>query len=168
MKSYHDIAGDGGSRILEQVQDHAARLAENLSRVKFVLAVASGKGGVGKSSVSAGLALAWARQGLSVGLLDADLHGSSVARLLGMTGLHLSVPPSSRPAPQLGPEGIRVFSMDFLQDPAGPVRWKNVPGGDEFVWRTTLEMSLLREFLTDVEWGRLDVLLLDLPPGGDR
>ncbi len=168
MKTYKDIIGDGGSGILEQVQDQAVRLKANLADVKTVFVIASGKGGVGKSSVATGLAVALAEQGRSVGILDCDLHGCSVARLLGMTGFHLSLLGKSVIQPLVGPAGIRVMSLDFIQKAAEPLRWKNVPAGDEFTWRATLEMSLLREFLTDLPWGGLDALILDVPPGSDR
>lgn len=118
-----------------------------------IYAVASGKGGVGKSSVTANLAAALAADGLSVGLLDADIYGHSSPRMLGLTGERPTVvdkmilPPIAH--------GVRVISTEmFKQDRHEPV-----------VWRGPMLHRALEQFLTDVFWGDLDVLLLDLPPG---
>src|SRR3989338_7260381 len=102
MKRYQDILGDGGSNILAQVQDQQRRLQNNLSQVKKILAVASGKGGVGKSTLAAALAVHLARKGRPIGILDTDFHGSSIARMLGLSFRKL---PAGREAadPILGP-----------------------------------------------------------------
>ncbi|PPK98796.1 ATP-binding protein involved in chromosome partitioning [Kineococcus xinjiangensis] len=116
-----------------------------------VLAVASGKGGVGKSSVTVNLAAAMAADGLSVGIVDADVHGFSVPHLLGVTGRPTKVesmilPPSAH--------GIKVISIGMF-----------VEGNQPVTWRGPMLHRALQQFLSDVHWGDLDVLLLDLPPG---
>jgi len=133
------------------------RLKANMKRIKHKLAVISGKGGVGKSTVTANLTMALARLGLKVGVLDADIHGPSIPKMLGMRGERLvSGPPGVFPA--FGPLGIRVVSMDFLLQDEAPV-----------IWRGPLKMAAIRQFLSDIMWGELDVLLIDLPPGtGDE
>ncbi|MDQ1486230.1 MAG: ATP-binding protein involved in chromosome partitioning [Actinomycetota bacterium] len=116
-----------------------------------VFAIASGKGGVGKSSVTVNLAAALAARGLSVGLLDADVYGHSVPRMLGVTARPTQVagmimPPTAH--------GVRVISIGMF-----------VEGNTPVAWRGTMLHRALNQFLTDVYWGDLDVLLVDLPPG---
>jgi ATP-binding protein involved in chromosome partitioning len=116
-----------------------------------VYAVASGKGGVGKSSVTVNLAVALARRGLSVGVLDADIYGFSIPRMLGVEGRPTQVdkmimPPSAH--------GVKVISIGMF-----------TPGNDAVVWRGPMLHRALQQFLSDVYWGDLDVLLVDLPPG---
>ncbi|MFQ5854846.1 MAG: P-loop NTPase [Anaerolineae bacterium] len=170
MKKYRDIPGDGGSDILGQVGALKERLEERLSRVHYVVAVMSGKGGVGKSTLTANLAALLADQGYAVGVVDADLNGPALARMLGVRGQHLRLTPEGV-TPAVGAAGVRVISMDlFLPDEATPVTWDH-PGGlaaDTTIWRGTMEATVLREFLTDTAWGELDFLFLDLPPGSDR
>ncbi|HZS33189.1 MAG TPA: P-loop NTPase [Methylomirabilota bacterium] len=168
MKGYRDLAGDGGSNVAAQVAAQRARLEARLARVRATLAVVSGKGGVGKSSLTANLAAALAAHGRRVGVLDADLNGPSMAKMLGVRGQALRVTPDGvRPAESA--EGIRVLSMDLLL-PADetPVVWQAPTQADSHTWRGSMEGTALREFLADTAWGELDVLLLDLPPGGDR
>ncbi len=116
-----------------------------------VYAVASGKGGVGKSSVTVNLAAALAARGLAVGVVDADIYGHSVPRMLGATGQPTQVedmimPPSAH--------GVKVISIGMF-----------TPGNAAVVWRGPMLHRALQQFLADVYWGDLDVLLLDLPPG---
>src|ERR671919_372574 len=116
-----------------------------------VYAVASGKGGVGKSSVTVNLAAALAARGLSVGVVDADIYGHSVPRMLGTSGRPTQVqqmimPPSAH--------GVKVISIGMF-----------TPGNAAVVWRGPMLHRALQQFLADVYWGELDVLLLDLPPG---
>ncbi|HVX20731.1 MAG TPA: Mrp/NBP35 family ATP-binding protein [Acidimicrobiales bacterium] len=126
-----------------------------------VLAVASGKGGVGKSSVTVNLAVALARRGLTVGILDADIWGFSVPRLLGMDGgveaRGGKMVPLERPVPGGGgrPDGVlRVLSMGFLADEDRAI-----------MWRGLVLNRAVQQFLQDAHWGDLDYLLIDLPPG---
>jgi ATP-binding protein involved in chromosome partitioning len=116
-----------------------------------VYAIASGKGGVGKSSVTVNLAAALAARGLAVGVLDADIYGFSVPRMLGVTGKPTQVDQMIMP-PQA--HGIRVISIGMF-----------TPGNTAVVWRGPMLHRALQQFLADVFWGELDVLLMDLPPG---
>ncbi|MDR1394013.1 MAG: Mrp/NBP35 family ATP-binding protein [Bifidobacteriaceae bacterium] len=120
------------------------------SRTK-VIAVASGKGGVGKSSVTANLALALADLGLAVGVLDADIYGFSMPRMLGVETDPTQVGDALLPPVA---HGVKVFSMGMLIEPGQPV-----------IWRGPVLHRAISQFLTDVLWGELDVLLIDLPPG---
>jgi ATP-binding protein involved in chromosome partitioning len=123
MKRYRDIAGDGGSDIVGQVEAQQARLGTRLREVRAILAVVSGKGGVGKSSITANLAGAFALAGARVGVLDADLNGPSMATMLGVRGRKLVVG-GDGVEPPAGALGIRVMSMDLLlSGDATPLTW---------------------------------------------
>jgi len=136
--------------------------------VTSIVAVVSGKGGVGKSSITANLAGAFALAGARVGVLDADLNGPSMATMLGVRGRTLAVG-ADGVEPPAGALGIRVMSMDLLlADDATPLTWEAPTQAEAHTWRGTIEANALREFLADTAWGALDVLLLDLPPGTDR
>jgi ATP-binding protein involved in chromosome partitioning len=168
MKTYADMVGDGGSNLVAQIQQQVARLQERLSSVRHIVAVVSGKGGVGKSAVTVNLALACAMQGWRVGVLDADINGPSVAKMLGVRDYTPNITPEGV-MPAEGPLQTRVMSMDlFLPDDATPVIWTAPTQQEAYVWRGTMEMTTLREMLTDTIWGDLDCLFLDLPPGPDR
>lgn len=168
MKRYREIAGDGGSDIAAQVRDQRARLAARLSGVGDVLAVVSGKGGVGKSTLTANLAACLARDGRRVGVLDADLNGPTMAKMLGVRGRRLAVGAAGVVPPE-GALGIRVMSMDLLlpSDDA-PLAWDAPTQAEAHTWRGSMEANALREFLADTDWGVLDALVIDLPPGTDR
>ena len=123
-----------------------------LPGVKAIIAVASGKGGVGKSTTTVNLALALRDQGLKVGLLDADIYGPSVPRMLGITG-----EPSSSDGTHLDPmegHGIKCMSMGFLVEEETPI-----------IWRGPMTQSALMQMLRDITWGELDVMIIDMPPG---
>jgi ATP-binding protein involved in chromosome partitioning len=98
-------------------------------------------------------------------VLDADLESPTVAGMLGAAGPVVATEDAVRPA--TGREGVKVFSTDLLLDEGRPLEWRD-QATERFVWRGTLEASALREFLADVAWGSLDLLLVDLPPGGHR
>ena len=120
--------------------------------VGAIVAVASGKGGVGKSTVAANLALGLRANGLRVGVLDADIYGPSMPRMLGISGR-----PRSRDGKSLIPMenyGLKCMSMGFL-----------VPEDTPMIWRGPMVMSALQQMLREVEWGELDILVADLPPG---
>jgi ATP-binding protein involved in chromosome partitioning len=125
--------------------------AQPIKGVKNTVAVASGKGGVGKSTVAANLAVALAQAGASVGLLDADVYGPSMPLMMGQT---------SKPAVRdgkivpLDAHGVKVMSIGFLLDPEKAL-----------IWRGPLVAQLINQFLNDVVWGELDYLVIDLPPG---
>ncbi len=168
MKRYRDIVGDGGSNIVGQVEAQQARLGARLHDMRAIVAVVSGKGGVGKSSITANLAGAFALAGSRVGVLDADLNGPSMATMLGVRGRTLLVG-ADGVEPPAGALGIRVMSMDLLlAGDATPLTWDAPTQAEAHTWRGTMEANALREFLADTAWGTLDVLLIDLPPGTDR
>jgi ATP-binding protein involved in chromosome partitioning len=168
MKRYRDIAGDGGSNIVGQVEAQQARLGARLRDVRAIVAVVSGKGGVGKSAITANLAGAFALAGARGGVLDADLNGPSMATMLGVRGRTLLVG-ADGVEPPAGALGIRVMSMDLLlAGDATPLTWDAPTQAEAHTWRGTMEANALREFLADTAWGALDVLLIDLPPGTDR
>jgi ATP-binding protein involved in chromosome partitioning len=129
----------------------AARVPLPLEGVKASVAIASGKGGVGKSTVSVNLALALAAQGAAVGLLDADIYGPSLPMLLGINRRPEVADDKLVP---LSAHGLRVMSLGFL-----------MPDGAPVIWRGAMVSGAIQQFLRDVAWGRLDYLLIDLPPG---
>jgi ATP-binding protein involved in chromosome partitioning len=126
--------------------------AQLVPGVKNVIAVASGKGGVGKSTVSVNLAVALAQSGASVGLLDADITGPNIPQMLGVTG-QPTASADNRITP-LERHGVKVISIQFF-----------VPEGQPIVWRGPLVGGAIQQFLRDVDWGELDYLVVDLPPG---
>jgi ATP-binding protein involved in chromosome partitioning len=167
-KRYKDIAGDGGSDIVGQVSVQHARLRERLGGVRSIVAVVSGKGGVGKSSLTANLANCFALDGWRVAVLDADLNGPSMAKMLGVRGRSLTVG-AEGVAPPESALGVKVMSMDLLlPSDATPLTWDAPTQDEAHTWRGSMEANALREFLADTAWGALDVLLIDLPPGTDR
>jgi ATP-binding protein involved in chromosome partitioning len=124
----------------------------SLPGIKHIIAVASGKGGVGKSTTAVNLALALHTNGLKVGLLDADVYGPSQPRMMGIKGK-----PTSKDGKVMEPmanHGVKVMSMGFLIDEETPM-----------IWRGPMVMSAITQLLRDVNWGELDVLVCDLPPG---
>ncbi|MCW9032824.1 MAG: iron-sulfur cluster carrier protein ApbC [Rhodospirillales bacterium] len=144
----HDHGHDHG-------HSHGQPAAEQplLPDVKSIVAVASGKGGVGKSTTSVNLALGFASQGLKVGLLDADIYGPSIPRMLGVAGTD----PESADGKMLEPIkscGIKCMSIGFLVEEDSPM-----------IWRGPMVMSALEQLMRDVNWGELDILVVDMPPG---
>lgn len=122
-----------------------------IPQVKNVIAVSSGKGGVGKTTVAVNLAVALAQEGARVGILDADIHGPNVPMMMG-----IKVPPQpvGEKLPAADAYGVKVMSMGFL-----------VPEDTPVVWRGPMLHGIIQQFLRDVEWGELDYLVVDLPPG---
>lgn len=167
IRTYKDVSHDTGSELLEQVVEQQRHLAERLARVGSVVAVASGKGGVGKSAITANVGASLAARELRVGAVDADLNGPSLGRMLGVSGARLA-DGADGVEPALSPSGVRVISMELLQEEEdAPLRWRE-PSMGGFVWQSAMETGALREFLGDVAWGDLDVLLVDVPPGTDK
>jgi len=141
----------------QQQSEEQQKLKERMGKIKHKIAVISGKGGVGKSTVTVNLAAAFAAKGFKVGVLDADIHGPSVPKLLGLEGQRVKYgPPGVFPVE--GPLGIKVMSIDFFLPQEAPT-----------IWRGPLKMRAIRQFLVDIVWGELDFLFIDLPPGtGDE
>ena len=169
MKTYHDIVGDGGSRVLEQVAEQRARIADALAGVRHLVAVGSGKGGVGKSTLTLHLAGALRARGLRVAILDADFNGPSQARMAGVQGA-VFVPASGSPKVTLPrtSNGIGVFSMGSLIPESDALDFASAARGESHTWRATREFALLGEILGAFDWGALDLLMFDLPPGAER
>ncbi|MER3453247.1 MAG: hypothetical protein C4344_06345 [Acidimicrobiia bacterium] len=144
--------------LMDRARQKAAEAAPEteIPATTRVLAVASGKGGVGKSSVTVNLAAAIARRGLTVGVLDADIWGFSVPRMLGvhgrLTGEDGKILPNTAP---VGPGLLKVVSMGHLVDHEGQA----------LMWRGLILAKALEQFLTDVRWGPMDYLVIDMPPG---
>lgn len=151
------------AKVVQQITAQMKQVQARMAGIRHKLVVMSGKGGVGKSMTTVNLALALARLGHKVGLLDVDLNGPCVPRMLGMHGQALTITPEGA-IPPVGPLGVKVASMDFFLGAASPVRWKG-PMDLSPVWLGLMEMNVIREFLADVTWGELDYLLTDLPPG---
>ena len=142
----------------EEKAQEERTLARALKRIRHKLLVMSGKGGVGKSSVAVALALALARRGFKVGLMDVDLHGPNVLRMLGLTE-PLDLMHAQFPLPPDLFDNLRVISIEVL------MRNRDLA----VIWRGPLKHQLIRQFLTEVQWGSLDYLVIDAPPGtGDE
>lgn len=141
-----------------QRQQQDAAIKTILAGIKKKYIVMSGKGGVGKSSLAVNLAVYMAKQGKKIGLLDVDLHGPSVPNMLGLSGV-LEIAPDRSILPQAWDENLRVVSIDsMLKDRQ-----------DAIIWRGPKKITAIRQFISDVSWGKLDVLLIDSPPGtGDE
>ena len=167
MKSYHDIAGDGGSNILEQVGEQKDRIARALAKVRHRVAVGSGKGGVGKSTVTRALAAALAARGFKVAVVDADFNGPTQARMTGLRGA-VPIPGAEGVALPKSRDGVGVFSVGAFLPESGALDFASVGHGESHTWRATKEFAALGEVLASVAWGKLDVLLFDLPPGAER
>src|SRR5437016_12593366 len=165
IRTYHDLTEPDRSGLPDQIGAQRRRVAERLATVGRVVAVMSGKGGVGKSYVTAHLARGLARAGRSVGVLDADLNGPTIPALLGDRDVRRTT--QENPGPTTGTDGVKYISMGQFLDEGAPLAFEG-PAAESFVWRGAMEASALREFLGDVEWGDLDVLLVDLPPGMQR
>ncbi len=167
MKGYHDIVGDGGSDVLEQVRAQEESVARSLADVRNLVAIGSGKGGVGKSTVTMQLACALRELDYEVSILDADLNGPCQARLGGLRD-HIFIPGESGASIPRTRSGIGVVSMGSLVPEPRAVEFETVAAGASHTWRATKEFTVLREFLAGMDWGTLDYLLVDLPPGVER
>jgi ATP-binding protein involved in chromosome partitioning len=152
----HSSSSSGGSQPASQqrpqVESSSGGARELAPGVKAIVAVASGKGGVGKSTTAINLAMALSASGLTVGILDADIYGPSLPRMMGITDK-----PSSEDGRILQPlekHGVKCMSIGFL-----------VPEDSPTIWRGPMVMSALEQMLRDVAWGELDVMVVDMPPG---
>jgi ATP-binding protein involved in chromosome partitioning len=154
----HITAGGGPANtrieLVSKIAAHAVqRQLSPHGAVRNIVAVASGKGGVGKSTVAANLALAWAKQGARVGILDADIYGPSQPIMLGLTGQRPASPDGKRIKP-LAAHGVVAMSIGVLIDPEQPM-----------AWRGPMVTQALSQLLSDTDWGDLDYLVIDMPPG---
>lgn len=160
MKDEKDLTPEEKQR-MEQFKKKAAaemRIDERMGKIKNKILIASGKGGVGKTTVAVNLAVALAKRGHSVGILDADIHGPSVDKAAGVAGARL-IGEAQGIRPAIGAGGVKVMSMGLLmEDDSAAV-----------IWRGPMKMSMIDTMLSDVDWGELDYLILDTPPGtGDE
>lgn len=142
----------------EQRREEELKVSKTLSRIKNRLLIFSGKGGVGKSTVAANLALAFSQKKLKVGLMDVDIHGPNLAKFLGVEDKRLDISPEGIKPVEIN-DHLSLISMAFLiQDPNLPI-----------IWRGPMKMKAIQQFLGDVNWGDLDWLVIDSPPGtGDE
>jgi ATP-binding protein involved in chromosome partitioning len=148
-----DVLSDEEKRGLQEALGRGKLPQGALAQVKNVICVASGKGGVGKSTLTANLAAALAADGQAAGALDADVYGYSIPRMLGLSG-RPEVNGERKILPLDGPAGVKVISIGFFVEENAAV-----------VWRGPMLHKAIQQFLEDVDWGELDYLLLDLPPG---
>lgn len=138
------------------VQDEMIR--DSLGRIKNILLVMSGKGGVGKSTVATNLAVGLSQSGYKVGLMDVDLHGPNIPRMLGVTGQPENIP-GSRVRPVRCSDNLTMISIESVMSDKDQA----------VIWRGPVKISAIRQFLSDVQWGELDYLIVDAPPGtGDE
>ncbi|MFH1580806.1 MAG: Mrp/NBP35 family ATP-binding protein [Pseudomonadota bacterium] len=138
--------------------DHDALVAKSLKKIKNKLIVMSGKGGVGKTSVSVNLSIALAGKGYKAGIMDVDLHGPDVPRMLGLEGM-LGLNQNQKLTPMRYSENLGAVSVESL----------TLNKDDAIIWRGPIKHSAIRQFIADVEWGELDFLIIDSPPGtGDE
>ena len=139
-------------------QEQEKSLNDALSKIKYKFIVMSGKGGVGKTSVSVNLGIALGKRGFKVGIMDVDLHGPDVPRMLGLQGM-VTANETQKLEPMRYSDNIKVMSIECL-----------MPNKDDAViWRGPLKHSAINQFISDVDWGELDFLIVDSPPGtGDE
>ena len=141
----------------KQAAEDQEKFKERMGKIKHKIAVISGKGGVGKSTITVNLATAFALKGSRVGILDADIHGPTVPRLLGLEGSQVQTTAMGA-LPVDGPLKMKVMSIDFFMAEQMPT-----------IWRGPLKMRAIRQLLGEIVWGDLDFLFIDLPPGtGDE
>jgi len=146
------------SYLMNENKKQNEKINKNLSTINHVIAILSGKGGVGKSTVATNIALTLADQGYQVGLLDSDFHGPTIPTMLGLKSKRITQT-SEGLQPIQATENLKVLSMGFL-----------IPSNDDaIIWRGPMKMSAIKQLLGDFHWGFLDYLIIDLPPGtGDE
>lgn len=153
--------GHGGNMTPEQQKamiEQEMRLYEQMGKVKYKIAVMSGKGGVGKSTVAANLAEAFQKKGMVTGIMDVDIHGPNIPKLFGVEGKEVMID-EGKMVPVFSKNGIKVMSMGFL------IETNDKP----IIWRGPQKSGAIKQFMADVAWGDLDVLIIDNPPGtGDE
>ena len=153
-----DKASRSAAKKEEAKSDQDAHVTESLQKIKNKFIVMSGKGGVGKTSVSVNLSIALASKGYKVGIMDVDLHGPDIPRMLGLEGM-LALNQNQKLAPMSYSENLQAVSVESLTQNKD----------DAIIWRGPIKHSAIRQFIADVEWGELDFLIIDSPPGtGDE
>jgi Mrp family chromosome partitioning ATPase len=153
-----DIHGEMPKNPKQMQAEQDAAVKSSLDKIKNKLIVMSGKGGVGKTSTSVNLSIALANKGYNVGIMDVDLHGPDVPRMLGLSGMP-EVNQNKKLNPMSFSENLKAISIESF-----------TPGKDDaIIWRGPLKFSAIRQFIADVDWGNLDFLVIDSPPGtGDE
>ena len=158
MKSRQEGISIAASPDKAQKPDPDVALKNSLRKIKYIFMIMSGKGGVGKSSTSVNLAIALAGKGYRVGLMDVDIHGPDIPRMLGLSEM-LDLDSEQKLVPASFSENLKVISVESL----------SINKDDAIIWRGPMKYSAIRQFLSDVAWGELDFLLIDAPPGtGDE
>lgn len=158
----HGHQGHGGEMTPEQQKqmiEQQLNLSRNLGQIKYKIAVMSGKGGVGKSAVAANIAEAFQKEGFTTGILDADIHGPNIPKMLGVEDQDIMINEERHMMPVEAPSGLKVMSMAFMLDSI------DTP----IIWRGPQKTGSIKQLIADVAWGPLDVLIIDNPPGtGDE
>lgn len=158
----HGHHGHGGEMTPEQQKqmiEQQLNLSRNLGQIKYKIAVMSGKGGVGKSTVAANIAEASQKEGFTTGILDADIHGPNIPKMLGVEDQDIMINEERHMMPVEAPSGLKVMSMAFMLDSI------DTP----IIWRGPQKTGSIKQLIADVAWGPLDVLIIDNPPGtGDE
>lgn len=158
----HGHHGHGGEMTPEQQKqmiEQQLNLSRNLGQIKYKIAVMSGKGGVGKSTVAANIAEAFQKERFTTGILDADIHGPNIPKMLGVEDQDIMINEERHMMPVEAPSGLKVMSMAFMLDSI------DTP----IIWRGPQKTGSIKQLIADVAWGPLDVLIIDNPPGtGDE
>ena len=158
----HGHHGHGGEMTPEQQKqmiEQQLNLSRNLGQIKYKIAVMSGKGGVGKSTVAANIAEAFQKEGFTTGILDADIHGPNIPKMLGVEDQDIMINEERHMMPVEAPSGLKVMSMAFMLDSI------DTP----IIWRGPQKTGSIKQLIADVAWGPLDVLIIYNPPGtGDE
>ncbi len=158
----HGHHGHGGEMTPEQQKqmiEQQLNLSRNLGQIKYKIAVMSGKGGVGKSTVAANIAEAFQKEEFTTGILDADIHGPNIPKMLGVEDQDIMINEERHMMPVEAPSGLKVMSMAFMLDSI------DTP----IIWRGPQKTGSIKQLIADVAWGPLDVLIIDNPPGtGDE
>ncbi len=149
----------GGGDMADKQKEQQAMIKDSLGKIKHKIFILSGKGGVGKSSVSANLAASLSKKGYKTGLMDVDVHGPSIAHMLGLTELLDISPDQQRLMPKQVNENLKVVSVQALMQDKDQA----------IIWRGPAKTGMIQQFIGNVEWGDLDFLIIDAPPGtGDE
>ena len=156
---HHGLGGEMTPEQQKQMIEQQLNLSRNLGQIKYKIAVMSGKGGVGKSTVAANIAEAFQKERITTGILDADIHGPNIPKMLGVEDQDIMINEERHMMPVEAPSGLKVMSMAFMLDSI------DTP----IIWRGPQKTGSIKQLIADVAWGPLDVLIIDNPPGtGDE